>query len=167
MTNVADIIMQVKGYVKWIDICQGKCRQQMLAMLSQTQLLATKAFVGDTVAPILLANKVNKCDQHVTHLPNLIEKCCTFVVVQFREADRGLPGVGNLSIQPVFANCWLTMGERKSMTDWQHAPMMIASSYKDVCVDKPNFHYNNFPVTSSSDELAGKLQGSYGLVANC
>ena len=31
---------------------------------------------------------------------------------------------------------------------------------------KPNFDYNDFLVTSSSDELAGKLRGSYGLVAN-
>jgi len=33
-------------------------------------------------------------------------------------------------------------------------------------VVKPSSHYNNFSVTSSSDELAGKLRGSYGLVTN-
>jgi len=31
---------------------------------------------------------------------------------------------------------------------------------------KSNFHYTDLLVTSSSDELAGKLRGSYGLVAN-
>jgi len=35
-----------------------------------------------------------------------------------------------------------------------------------VATLKSNFHYTDLLVTSSSDELAGKLRGSYGLVAN-
>ena len=30
----------------------------------------------------------------------------------------------------------------------------------------PNFHYHDFPITSSSDELVGKIRGNYRLVAN-
>jgi len=32
---------------------------------------------------------------------------------------------------------------------------------------KSNFHYTDFLVTSSSDELAGKLRGSYRQVVSC
>ena len=42
-------------------------------------------------------------------------------------------------------------------------PICTSQLYVDIA---PNFHYNDFPVTSSSNELAGKLRESYGLVAN-
>ena len=47
-------------------------------------------------------------------------------------------------------------------------PTWIINHNTVVCFScvKPNFHYNDFLVTSSSDELAGKLRGSYRLDAN-
>ena len=42
----------------------------------------------------------------------------------------------------------------------------LDTMHERVRLIKSNFHYTDLLVTSSSDELAGKLRGSYGLVAN-
>jgi len=51
---------------------------------------------------------------------------------------------------------------------WWHPVVHILTAHQVQwkCLQKSNFHYTDFLVTSSSDELARKLRGCYGLVAN-
>ena len=81
------------------------------------------------------------------------------------------------------ANKFLTLFNKKNCTtvsevgDWLKLKVESVStnelqklhrriSSKNDYQVKSNFHYTDLLVTSSSDELAGKLRGSYGLVAN-
>lgn len=55
----------------------------------------------------------------LTHLPDLIEKLRSLVSAQFKEADRALLGVGDLTLRPEYARHRITIGVWKTMTDRQ------------------------------------------------
>jgi len=85
--------------------------------------------VHDVVGLILLANKVLMCEQWVTHLYDMIKKCCILATVQFREADRTLLAVGNLSLRPAYTEVSAYYRSMKIPISHVDLPSTTALSY--------------------------------------